>query len=892
MKNLTLSTLLVLMMTSATLFAQHSEREFADSGKTSNNHIAIKDAVVPGMHYSSSYYITKKLTIGFQEPDIIIYPLEFTESHFDPPQISTQILSISNTGSTPLSWYISTTGNNNEPAYNSKDRAIVWDNDFTVTAEGAGSQGSDCSGLPGIPFIIDAYPGRSENDVGVSAIIEPASGVTFTNEEPVTIKLENYGVAGQFDIPYEVSWSGPTGNETVNNIYKGYLEFGQGIEITLDETADLSAPGNYIFEACTQLSGDENPDNDCKTKLLFGPLPGNEWLSFDQFSGIINPGDTAFVMLSFDSETLEPGQYQDTITIHSNDPDQAVIGITVQLNVETGLIPPTNPSAQLLQIGEVKILWDFNPTKNLEHFNIYRNDELTGISEDTLFIDALPDFGTYTYSVTAQYPEGESEPAGPVQVEWPAEPHIVINPMELMETHACFPQITTQTLTVSNTGTATLDWELYIENEDSSKITGSALNTNNKTKNRDDLPWEDMYSSGCIYGDGLIYWNLENVLVPEIPCEGNPPWYHDYKDQVHLLEPGNTYSLTVQAGYDQTYFDVWINYNDDWYALDNELVLDDACCPNANQDYTFAISIPDTAAPGEHTLRFRTNWIDPVTHYFEKYSYGNCCDFTANISYNVSWLQADISSGAIEPGQSQQVTFTFDSWNLQLGLFSASVNFISNDPSNPLVEIPAALLANQGGITYSWNPESYQFLIFLTEYPEIDYLEIENMGTEILHLEFEIEYPDEPQNTKESWLSITPYTAYIYPGHSLTCTVSVYYWEFMSHHAEANILLYANDPCFPVQEIPVIVDLVGAIDESGHKTEISIFPNPANEVLNITSDVPMQKIKFVNTMGEEIRQENFEGNSFTLKTGDLPGGIYFIEIESKAGISMHKIVLK
>jgi len=831
-----------------------------------NNDTTLLDTISAHHEYWTN---TNAVAYVFYQADIMIDPLEFMEIHFDPPQVSTQILSITNAGTVPLTWWLDM----------DKNKGVFGKKAMNNTGQG-------------FPIVIDTYQGGSENDVGIPSILEPASGVIFSNEEPVTILMENFGAAGQSDIPFVVSWSGPTGNQTVSGVYEGYIIYGQSVEITLDETANLTAPGSYLFEACTLLEGDENPDNDCKTKMLVGPLPGNDWLWFDIFSGVLNPGDTTFVTLSFDSETLESGLYQDTIAIHSNDPDWPVVDIPVELTVISELIPPANLSAEHLGMGEVKLSWVYYPTKDLEHFNIYRDDTLIDTSQDTTFTDMLPGFGNYTYKVSAQYSEGESDPAGPVEVEWVAEPHIVIDPVELMETHFCAPQITTKSFIVSNTGTTTLNWELYIENEDSPEIPGNSLNNNNKTKNRDDLPWVGMYASGCSFGDGLIYWNLENVTVPEIPCEGNPPWYHDYKDKVHLLEPGNTYSLTVQAGYDQTYFDVWINYNDDWYALDNELVLDDAYCPNANQDYTFIISIPDTATPGEHTLRFRTNWIDPVTHYFEEYSYGNCCDFTAKIGDDVSWLQADINSGIIEAGQSQEVVFTFNSENLEVGLFFATVNFISNDPNNPLVEIPAALLVYDGLITYTWNPDSFEFVFNITEDPDIDYLEIENVGIDTLQVAFEIEYLNEGQGSKDSWLNINPPTAGIPPGSLQIFEVAADMYQLMYQHSEANIILYTNDLCQPVQLIPVTADIVGSVDEPGQKAEISISPNPAANMININAEVVMDKVVLSNQFGQVVMELTIGDKHAKLDTSGLPGGVYFLTVDHEGLQSVQKIVIR
>ncbi|HHV36528.1 MAG TPA: choice-of-anchor D domain-containing protein [Candidatus Cloacimonetes bacterium] len=59
-------------------------------------------------------------------------------------------------------------------------------------------------------------------------------------------------------------------------------------------------------------------------------------------------------------------------------------------------------------------------TRALTGYNIYRDEELIGNiaeGEDLIYIDTLTDYGSYSYTVTALYHEGESAPAGPVEVE-------------------------------------------------------------------------------------------------------------------------------------------------------------------------------------------------------------------------------------------------------------------------------------------------------------------------------------------------------------------------------------------------------------------------------------------------------------------------------------------
>lgn len=195
----------------------------------------------------------------------------------------------------------------------------------------------------GMPFIIEAWPGPTAGDVGISSILQPSSGVIFTDEEQITIRIKNHGSETQTSIPFVVNWSGPTGTETVEGIFTGSLAYNQTTDVTLEETVDLTVSGFYTFEACTQLEDDQNPANDCKTKVLYAPPPGNEWLTPYPSSGVIYPGQTVVVGITFDSENLPHGRYLDSLRLESNDPDEPLIIIPVELQVFDGLVFNHNP---------------------------------------------------------------------------------------------------------------------------------------------------------------------------------------------------------------------------------------------------------------------------------------------------------------------------------------------------------------------------------------------------------------------------------------------------------------------------------------------------------------------------------------------------------------------
>jgi len=102
------------------------------------------------------------------------------------------------------------------------------------------------------------------NDVGISAIVSPSSGMNLGNEV-VTVTVKNFGSASQSNIPISYTMDGGT---PVTATITGPIAGGSTVDYTFPGTVDLSAYGTYDFESCTYLAGDENAANDCKTKSV------------------------------------------------------------------------------------------------------------------------------------------------------------------------------------------------------------------------------------------------------------------------------------------------------------------------------------------------------------------------------------------------------------------------------------------------------------------------------------------------------------------------------------------------------------------------------------------------------------------------------------------------
>jgi len=111
-------------------------------------------------------------------------------------------------------------------------------------------------------------------DVGIQSIISPESGIDLTSTEPVTVIIKNFGTDPQsnFDIWFEMDGGGQV-VETITATING----GETLEHTFGTTVDLSSYGTYEFESCTDLAGDENPANDCKTKSVENSEPSQSF---------------------------------------------------------------------------------------------------------------------------------------------------------------------------------------------------------------------------------------------------------------------------------------------------------------------------------------------------------------------------------------------------------------------------------------------------------------------------------------------------------------------------------------------------------------------------------------------------------------------------------------
>ncbi|HYG49824.1 MAG TPA: T9SS type A sorting domain-containing protein, partial [Flavobacteriales bacterium] len=70
--------------------------------------------------------------------------------------------------------------------------------------------------------------------------------------------------------------------------------------------------------------------------------------------------------------------------------------------------------------------------------------------------------------------------------------------------------------------------------------------------------------------------------------------------------------------------------------------------------------------------------------------------------------------------------------------------------------------------------------------------------------------------------------------------------------------------------------------------EVSIYPNPANDVVTIRSGEPVEEVGLFDISGKYIA--GFRNNSFSVR--DLSKGMYVVRIKTSSGATTHRLVIE
>lgn len=138
------------------------------------------------------------------------------------------------------------------------------------------------------------------------------------------------------------------------------------------------------------------------------------------------------------------------------------------------------------------------------------------------------------------------------------------------------------------------------------------------------------------------------------------------------------------------------------------------------------------------------------------------------------------------------------------------------------------------------------------------------------------------------WLSATPVSGSLPPLGSIIIDVEYDATDLGIGIYNALIRFLSNDPVTPSLDVPVELVVAGVgIDEVG-KTNVMIYPNPAQDYITIKANSAVTSVQITDFSGKVL----YNGTGTTLDIRNLSSGIYFVRTVTDKGISNVKFVKK
>jgi len=344
------------------------------------------------------------------------------------------------------------------------------------------------------------------------------------------------------------------------------------------------------------------------------------------------------------------------------------------------LTRPTDLAGSVtFETGAVDLNWKFDDAPGFSYFKIYRDGDSIATASDTAFQDVLPDYGVYTYRVSAYFESlGESNPASKT-LQW-GDARIAVSPDSIQETVIQDSSLT-RYVTVINTGQLEMEYDIT-----------PLIQTSRGDGNRDYCA----ASNGCDeYISRVVLENINNSSL----CSG----YEDYTDQSAVLMASQEYAITVTNGTPIWAADecgIWIDWNqDEEFTEDEGLIVSGS--PGVGP-YTATIVPPPTAQPGQTRIRIRVVYAETPEPCGDS-DYGETEDYSIFV---VNWLSIDNYSGNVMPSDTAIIAVTLDAGGMELGDYFAELRISSNDPDTPLVVVPVQMSVRDIMVTASAEPQA------------------------------------------------------------------------------------------------------------------------------------------------------------------------------------------
>jgi hypothetical protein len=137
------------------------------------------------------------------------------------------------------------------------------------------------------------------------------------------------------------------------------------------------------------------------------------------------------------------------------------------------------------------------------------------------------------------------------------------------------------------------------------------------------------------------------------------------------------------------------------------------------------------------------------------------------------------------------------------------------------------------------------------------------------------------------WLSVSTMGGTIPPAGNEVLEVTFNSTGLTYGVYEGTIRILNNDPENSQLDVPCMLSISVGINELD-KVAVMVYPNPAENVLNIMANDQIVKVTVMNLNGKVV----FTGNSKSIDISKMASGVYFLQTQTAKGISNIKFTKK
>lgn len=143
-----------------------------------------------------------------------------------------------------------------------------------------------------------------------------------------------------------------------------------------------------------------------------------------------------------------------------------------------------------------------------------------------------------------------------------------------------------------------------------------------------------------------------------------------------------------------------------------------------------------------------------------------------------------------------------------------------------------------------------------------------------------------------SWLSFSPANGTVAASGSEDVSLNIDASGLVEANYSAVARVMSNDLENEVVEVPVNLSVTVGVNEMGVTEAVAVYPNPANDVINLQGTTTIKRVVLANNLGQVVFQAEVNAETFQINANDFENGLYIITMETENGVGSQKLIIE